>query len=52
VACSATDIVSVRAAAKALVAFVDGMPAPTASNVINLAERRATYGSRLLSRYG
>ena len=40
------DIVSARAAAKALVAFLDGMPTPGArGNVVKLAERRAVYGS-------
>ena len=41
------DIVSARAAAKALVAFLDGLPTPGAGgSVIKLAERRAVYTSR------
>lgn len=41
------DIVSARAAARALVAFLDGIPVASAgNNVIKLGERRAVYGSR------
>lgn len=38
------DVVSARAAARALVALLDGLPAPaTGNNVIKLAERREAY---------
>lgn len=40
------DIVSARATAKALVALLDALPAPSSDgNVIKLAERRADYGT-------